>query len=129
MWPTPMASVTNDAEEPAQWLTRRERHARKVEGASRASLPLTIAVKLWPTPTCTDARSSARHGYMKQGHPGTTLLDATREWAFRLAPTTCPDGRSGSRAVFLNPDFVDALLGFPIAWTASGRGETQSLPW
>ena len=30
----------------------------------------------WPTPTAMDASNSRRHGYMKKGHPGTTLLDA-----------------------------------------------------
>jgi hypothetical protein len=32
----------------------------------------------WPSPVKEDARSSARHGYMKTGHQGTTLLDAAR---------------------------------------------------
>src|SRR5215475_3696763 len=32
----------------------------------------------WPTPTETDAKSSARHGYMITGNQGTTLLDQAR---------------------------------------------------
>jgi hypothetical protein len=32
----------------------------------------------WPTPVKEDARSSARDGYMIEGHSGTTLLDAAR---------------------------------------------------
>lgn len=35
---------------------------------------------LWPTSTTTDAKSSARHGYMIEGNAGTTLLDAGRAW-------------------------------------------------
>ena len=40
----------------------------------------------WPTPTATDASNSRRHGYMKKGHPGTTLLDAALET--ELDPST-----------------------------------------
>ena len=32
----------------------------------------------WPSPVREDAKSSARHGYMITGNPGTTLLDAAR---------------------------------------------------
>ncbi len=49
----------------------------------------------WPTPVKQDAHSSARHGYMLKGNPGTTLLDAARmtqtpggQWI------RCTDGRS-----------------------------------
>lgn len=42
----------------------------------------------WPTTTREDGRSSARHGYMVQGKPGTTLLDAAR-----LAAWATPNAR------------------------------------
>lgn len=160
MWPTATAATTNDSEDPISWLERRERNASKLEGATRASMPLTIAIKVW----------QARRDAAATWHPSTTLLDAVREWAARRstwatptasdskrgraeprdrttgdrhstlsndvhewasrrAPTTIPDGTRGSRAVYLNPEFAEALLGFPIGWTDSGRPVTVSLPW
>lgn len=44
----------------------------------------------WPTPVREDARSSARHGYMIEGNPGTTLLDAARLTAEMPAPYPTP---------------------------------------
>jgi hypothetical protein len=50
--------------------------------ALRASVPRTgvsdSGLSHWPTTTKEDAHSSARHGYMIKGNPGTTLLDAAR---------------------------------------------------
>jgi len=37
-----------------------------------------VSLTGWPTTTTTDAKSSARHGYVNKGNPGTTLLDAAR---------------------------------------------------
>lgn len=51
---------------------------------------------LWPTATSTDAKSSARHGYMIEGNAGTTLLDAARGWP---TPTTAPDAENRSSNV------------------------------
>ena len=148
-WPTPAAGLPNDGEEPAQWLARREHHASKEEGATRASLPLAVAAKLWPTATATDASSSARHGYMLTGHSGTTLLDAARLWATPMArdakgpgwrdpartdPTLGQQVLShhdlaiepgGPAGMVLNPSFVEALMGFPRGHTVSARSETQ----
>jgi hypothetical protein len=59
--------------------------------ALRASVPRTSGsgsiLSHWPTTTKEDAHSSARHGYMIQGNPGTTLLDAARlaGWATPVA--------------------------------------------
>lgn len=51
---------------------------------------------LWPTATTTDAKSSARHGYMIEGNAGTTLLDAARGW-----PTPVrADGERGPSSVY-----------------------------
>lgn len=46
---------------------------------------------LWPTATSTDAKSSARHGYMIEGNAGTTLLDAARGWTPDSAHWPTPD--------------------------------------
>lgn len=41
-------------------------------------LPRQANLASWPTPVMQDAESSARHGYMDEGHAGTTMLDAAR---------------------------------------------------
>jgi len=48
----------------------------------------------WLSPTATDAKSSARHGYMLTGNAGTTFLDAARLSGW--ATPTARDHKSGS---------------------------------
>jgi hypothetical protein len=115
-WPTPVARDANG-----------QAPGKNIQGTPS----LGHAVKHWPTATATDARSSARHGYMIEGHQGTTLLDAVRqEWP---TPTVAAaEGsqktRGGDRANEpllggmagpgkLNPDWVETLMGLPIGWT------------
>lgn len=93
---------------------------------------------------------------MLTGHSGTTLNDAIREWLamtdparaaeenqlfptprasdarrkdapFHHDPSIDPAGTPGSPTVYLNPSFVEALMGFPIGWTDLPRSETLSL--
>jgi DNA (cytosine-5)-methyltransferase 1 len=56
--PTPAAGMPNDAEDAADWQERWERNASKEVGATRAGVPLAIAVQLLPTPTS----QAAKHG-------------------------------------------------------------------
>jgi hypothetical protein len=51
--------MPNDGEPAEQWLARYEKHATKTEGATRAGMPLGIAVQLLPTPTTQDAANCA----------------------------------------------------------------------
>lgn len=53
----------------------------------------------WPTPTRQDASSSARHGYMIKGNPGTTLLDAARMVASGWPTTRAADGEKNVRTI------------------------------
>jgi hypothetical protein len=85
---------------------------------------------------------------MIEGHPGTTLLDAVRMWptptasSYGSSNNGCPgDGReqyatkgkpsletmARSQGGYLNPDWVDALMGFPIAWS-DGPLDPATLP-
>jgi len=65
-WPTPRANLGTSG-------------ARTTERPTANGKRLDEAVRDWPTATATDAKDSARHGYMITGHAGTTLLDAVRE--------------------------------------------------
>lgn len=56
--PTPTAESFNLAEDPDHWLERRERVKAKGINGNGMGMPLTIAVKLLPTPTCADSQQS-----------------------------------------------------------------------
>lgn len=92
----------------------------------------------WPTATATDSKGSVRHGYMKKGHSGTTLTDAIREWPTPAASSygTSNNGNPGDGrgeyatkgkpsletmartwGGWLNPDWVETLMGFPVSWS------------
>jgi len=87
------------------------------------------ASSLWPAPTKADARSSGRHttstGVM---HPGTSLTDAVRA-VLRQDPEMAPHCEPGlPSTVVINPEFVEALLGFPRGWSALEPSETPPCP-
>jgi hypothetical protein len=121
-WPTPVSRDANG-----------HKPGKNIQGGASLGHAV-IQEKDWPTATATDSKSSARHGYMKTGHSGTTLLDAvreeTRDWP---TPTVAvaeggQTSRGGDRASEqllgkmagpgkLNPDWVEALMGFPISFS------------
>ena len=80
------------------------------------TLDTAAQLAAWPTPTETDSASSARHGYMKLGHDGTTLFDAARLAAW---PTPLAGNADGSQAP------KDAS---PTGKRADGSKATVSLP-
>lgn len=59
-------------------------------------------------------------------HPGVSLTDAMDQWYRDRA--ILPDGIDGLRRMVLNPEFIEALMGFPIGWTDSGCLGTPSSP-
>jgi hypothetical protein len=105
---------------------------------------------MWPTATSTDAKSSGSSGYSTESgrHAGTTLTDALRNWSTPNARDWKGEdipGRNGSPSLpaqvmrragndgspqearpRLNPDFVEALMGFPRGWTAYAALEMES---
>lgn len=79
MWPTPTASLMNDSEDPAQWQRRKEFHASKEDNPTRASMPLTIAARMWATPTVGDAEASgSRNRPGSDANAGLSLTDMVR---------------------------------------------------
>lgn len=75
----------------------------------------------WPTPTASDAKLSRRHGYMIQGHDGTTLLDAI---FVCLGIETRTPGSAQSSSVYPSPAFVAALMTIPSQWLRCAPSET-----
>jgi hypothetical protein len=126
MWPTPDASGSNDGESTESWERRRRRLKERGINGNGMGTPLGMAVKIfqtpgadhataklersvrgprppgrWPTPAAGDMKASG--GRNENAHPGTSLTDAIV--------------RSQNADMVLNPDFVEALMGFPEGWT------------
>jgi hypothetical protein len=106
-----MASVTNLTESPESWRARADKLKAKGINGNGAGVPLTVAVRMYPTPMARDAanRSGQAKRYLEQGR--VNLQD-------RLAA----DGVRGS----LNPTWVEWLMGFPLGWTVCEFWETRS---
>lgn len=98
-------------------------HTETDEGSTGTALPLS-ARWLWPTATASDSKRSAVTIGARQSKG---LL--TEAVVFHLVRTTRPVGASGSPGGFLNPSFVEALMGFPIGWSDLPRSETLLFLW
>lgn len=77
-------------------------------------------VRLWPTPTAGDAKSSgSRNLAGSKAHPGVSLTDAVVAGGSSTPRGQVDPGR-------LNPTWVEWLMGFPLGWTDLGASETRS---
>ncbi len=99
MLPTPTASFFNDGESPDSWMARRARIKEKGINGNWMEMPLSIAAQLL-TPTANDWKSQ-------------TNWEA-RE---RHGPQRLPDCLPTGEATYLNPCFVEEMMGFPVGWT------------
>lgn len=90
---------------------------RRARGqSSQGGEVLDAVVKLLPTPTASDWKSSGAAGYSTESgrHSGTTLTDAV------LGAASA--GRTGK----LNPRLSEWIQGFPVGWMSSAPLEMQS---
>ncbi|HCC81115.1 MAG TPA: hypothetical protein DEQ25_07395, partial [Methylophaga sp.] len=115
LWPTPNARDGSRGPETHKDGARLSGHKsnENLEGAA-----------LWPTPIARDAGGSRRATVPKTGSQkskdGTTLTDASR-----LHETITTRGEDGLNQVYLNPQFVEILMGLPLGWTDFAPLETQ----
>jgi len=86
MWPTPSAALTNDQEEPETFLARAELLKEAGINGNGAGIPLTIAVKMWPTPQSRDYKGVDRQK-VDRGKP---LNEVAAHWR---TPTASEDKR------------------------------------
>lgn len=117
LWPTPRSGKTSDETEEA-WTARRD--AGKV-----STPPLTLAVKMWPTPTASTG------GPEPEGKTGRKL--ATIAKLYPTMDVGAAKGRGAESAEqrsrlggSLNPTWVEWLMGYPAGWTDCGDSETPS---
>ncbi|GGU39574.1 hypothetical protein GCM10010178_34830 [Lentzea flava] len=114
--PTPTAINPNDAEAPNHCLARRDKHrARRINGNGMGML-LSIAVRLLPTPTASDAKASTHCTH--DGGPSLSdqcrLLETTNSTYLPTPRATdgtkgCPAQR-GSKGDLMLPSAIISLL-------------------
>jgi hypothetical protein len=116
LWPTPDANVFNDGQSLEAYEARKVKEKEKAYNGNGGGTPLAMAVRLFPTPTAGDAKASgSRIGNPEtRAHPGVTLTDVT--------------ARAVGKGALLNPDWVEALCGLPVGWTAGPPAPTSRKP-
>lgn len=139
--PTPSATSPNEDEPIEAWVSRRERVKESTGNGNGFGMPLGVAVRLLPTTTAGDAKSSrnssaTRHKLPPTGvHAGDTLTDAlvpvdgtapiawgvyepaVRLWESLTRPApvpTLPDGKNGNHR--LAAVFPEWMMGYPAGW-------------
>jgi site-specific DNA-cytosine methylase len=125
-WPTPAASLPQDYEQPDTWLARREKLLAKGISGNGAGMPLSIAVKLYPTPRRASndwrtTRNAPTHG---TSH-GKTLAGEVNDQ--ERAEGRMPASSSES-AGNVNPMWVEWLMGLPLGWTDPAVDNNQLVP-
>lgn len=136
-WPTPSAAVMNDAESPESWHARADAIKAKGINGNGAGLPLTIAVKQWPTPASRDYRTPNSMSYAERGGggmKGEQLVNFVAHSSHLAQPTQHGETSSSSGPNSprrLSPVFGEWLMGWPLQWTkaepsASNASATES---
>lgn len=89
-WPTPTCDSATD------------RSSRYAQGG----MPLTMAVKMWPTPQASDNRD--------RGNASTPAIKRRMENGKQVMLSMCVSSENGR----LNPDWVELLMGWPLGMTS-----------
>ena len=139
-WPTPIAAGFNDGETPGSWDARKQRNQTKAEGRTWAGALLAVEVKRWPAPSATDYKGSSRPGQRRRRLSEIETWPTPRAcWAMdqRITPKLAQRDKSNIEEAVaqnaglipttadlrLNPEWVEALMGFPHGWTTLGPPE------
>ena len=100
--PTPNAGEAKQSGNVQNWQRRQLEHAATGQDLQ---IPLAVAVKLLPTSTTNDSKSASLPPSQqdRDGLAGAMLRD-----------DSIPTGA----ATYLNPSFVEEMMGYPVGWTA-----------
>ncbi len=127
MWPTPLASNGNKP----SGGNRRTADLSHVAGMW-SHHPQWSHHSLWPTPLARDWKGTNSPEHVRQLPPARNHMDQLANFAVysrqaltisQAGKTTCDQRRS------LNPLFVEALMGWPTAWTDFDFAATAWFPW
>jgi DNA (cytosine-5)-methyltransferase 1 len=99
--------VAQDGERPETWLARRELVKLTANNGNGMGMPITIAVRLWPTPTSRDYRNGM----------ALETVDKRQEESSRGVNLSEHIQRLERNNGALNPMWVEGLMGFPLGWT------------
>jgi hypothetical protein len=134
-WRTSQRSLTEE------WMTFSERWPRQgttLNGRAYRQRLWAPAISVigggaWPTPRANSAMTCELHGQANKPNPnletviGRQLLTpCASDWkrrtnweaAERHGPQRLPDCLPTGAATYLNPSFVEEMMGFPVGWTA-----------
>jgi len=121
---------------------------KRTKKYAQGGLPLSMAVKNWPTPTAQDAgkatkklRSEHQNNLTAIVHSFPTPTARDSKGGYKTSSLTRKDGKSrafdalANAAIggigiehqpgHLNPEWVEWLMGWPIGWTESAPAETE----
>ncbi len=104
----------------------------KPSAGKRKVADLTHASRLWPTPAARDAKGANSRAHVERNGTGRKHMDQLANFTVHspLAPATSGPGTNTSDTPrTLNPAFVEALMGWPTAWTAFDFAATAWSPW
>ena len=138
--------MANDGEGPETWLTRRERVKETANNGNGMGMPLTIAVRLLPTPRT--ANNENRQGEAYGGKDGNFygLVNGLTDWGDYAAaiarheqalgrpapaptePAAKPLNRHGNPRVNprLSARFVEFMMMLPAGWITDVPGVTRT---
>jgi hypothetical protein len=103
-WPTPTCS---DA------FTDKLKSSQQQEG-SMHSVNLSQAVKIWPTPTANEMRTTDRDQLIKRREQAKVKANNGNGFGLTLGNAMTMEGEIGGQ---LNPTWVEWLMGWPLEWT------------
>jgi hypothetical protein len=113
LWPTPTASNPNEFEDLDSWQARRDRELTKRVNGIGVGTPLGVAVRLWATPRAND------------GGPDYAKVERYRKAPRESASPSLPTQAKGA----LNPEWVEALMGYPAGWTDPDCADVSHALW
>lgn len=130
LWPTPVAA---EGPNRTQSTVRTGREGQNPGAfAAQWMAPLLNGTPVFPTPSATPYGTSQNEGSVphERRTRGTPSMEhRVRHGALpsHLLPTTSTGGGATSTSTLvLNPRFVEALMGWPTAWTSFGCSATES---
>mgnify|MGYP000090037776 CR=1 FL=1 len=129
--PTPTAANPNDGEDLDGWLARRERVKESSDAGNGFGMPLSIAVRLLPTPRTSDTNGPGVHGTggLDLRTAVSTLTNwgpyepAIRRWEALTRPAPSPVDERGR----LNPELPEWMMGFDAGWITDHLTRTAAL--